>query len=86
MFVPINPYLHCPWFISTEAVKLYRNKLTAYEQSEILDFSEVWFLGLEAKKIEAVQGAAQNSGYDDDNGSYIKVRLVLTLKTTTRGS
>lgn len=41
----------------------------------------MWFLGLEAKKIEAVQGTAQNSGYDDDNGSYIKVRLVLGLET-----
>ena len=40
----------------------------------MLDFSQVWYLGLDAKKIEAAQGAAQNNGYDDESGSYIKVR------------
>ena len=39
----------------------------------MLDFSQVWYLGLDAKKIEAAQGAAQNNGYDDESGSYIKV-------------
>ncbi|XP_069106811.1 uncharacterized protein [Argopecten irradians] len=57
----------------SEALKLYRNKLTAFEQTEILDYPEIWFLGLEAKKIEGVPGGAQNNGYDDENGSYIKV-------------
>ena len=57
----------------TEALKLFRNRLTAFEQSEILDYSEIWFLGLEAKKTEGVQGSSQNSGYDDESGSYIKV-------------
>ena len=52
---------------------MYRTKLTAYEQSEILDYSEVWHLGLEAKKIDAIQGTSQNSGYDDDSGSYVRV-------------
>ena len=33
----------------------------------------MWFLGLEAKKIEAVPGASQNSGFDDENGNYIKM-------------
>ena len=56
-----------------EALKLYRGKLTAFEQTEILDYPEIWFLGLEAKKIEGVPGGAQNNGYDDESGSYIKV-------------
>ncbi|XP_038051740.1 dual specificity tyrosine-phosphorylation-regulated kinase 4-like [Patiria miniata] len=56
-----------------EALKFYRDRLTAYEQSEILDHTDIWFLGAEAKKIEGVQGAAQNNGYDDENGSYTKV-------------
>ncbi len=38
-----------------------------------MEYNEVWFVGLDAKKVEAVPGATQNSGYDDDNGSYIKV-------------
>lgn len=57
-----------------EALKQFRSKLTAFEQTEILDYPEIWFLGLEAKKIEGVPGGAQNNGYDDENGSYIKVR------------
>ena len=48
--------------------------MTTYEQSEILDYPDIWFLGLEGKKIHGVQGAAQNGGYDDENGSYVKVR------------
>ena len=52
---------------------MYRGKLTSFEQTEILDYPEIWFLGLEAKKIEGEPGSAQNNGYDDENGSYIKV-------------
>ena len=58
---------------STEAIQNHSDKLTAFEQSEVLDYTEVWFLGAEAKKIEGVLGAAQNNGYDDENGSYHKV-------------
>ena len=57
----------------TEALKIYRGKLTAFEQTEILDYPEIWFLGLEGKKIEGEPGSAQNNGYDDENGSYVKV-------------
>jgi len=60
-------------FLFPEALKLYRGKLTSFEQTEILDYPEIWFLGLEAKKIEGEPGSAQNNGYDDENGSYIKV-------------
>ena len=47
-----------------------------FEQTEAQDYPEIWYLGLDAKKIEGVQGAAQNNGYDDDNGSYLKVSRV----------
>ena len=36
--------------------------MSTFEQSEILDFPDVWFLGLEAKKIEGAPGAPQNNG------------------------
>ncbi|KAL3891536.1 hypothetical protein ACJMK2_003796 [Sinanodonta woodiana] len=58
---------------AADALKIYRGKLTVFEQTEILDYPEIWFLGLEAKKVEVVPGGAQNNGYDDENGSYIKV-------------
>nr|KAG5698589.1 hypothetical protein BaRGS_027100 [Batillaria attramentaria] len=57
----------------SEALKLYRSKLSVYEQTEILDYPEIYFLGLEAKKVEGVPGGASNNGYDDESGSYIKV-------------
>ena len=41
----------------------------------------MWYLGLDAKKIEAAQGAAQNNGYDDESGSYIKVCSLRDFKT-----
>lgn len=44
------------------SMKLYSKKLTTFEQAEILDFPEVWFLGLNAKKIEGVPGAPMNNG------------------------
>lgn len=47
--------------------------MTGYEKKEILEYPDVWFLGLESKKIEGVPGGSQNCGYDDENGSYIKV-------------
>ncbi|XP_065897838.1 dual specificity tyrosine-phosphorylation-regulated kinase 4-like [Dysidea avara] len=57
----------------SSALKAFKDKLTPYEKDEILEYPEVWFLGLEAKKIEAVPGASQNSGFDDENGNYIKM-------------
>jgi hypothetical protein len=56
-----------------QAVKEYGHKLTAYERKEIMEYPEVWFMGLESKKIEGVPGGMQNCGYDDENGSYVKV-------------
>lgn len=60
-------------FNSLAALKAFKDKLTPYEKEEVLEYPEVWFLGLEAKKIEAVPGASQNSGFDDENGNYIKM-------------
>ena len=56
-----------------QAVKEYGHKMTAYERKEIIEFPEVWYLGLEAKKVEGVPGGQQNCGYDDENGSYVKM-------------
>ncbi|XP_063164461.1 dual specificity tyrosine-phosphorylation-regulated kinase 4 isoform X2 [Candoia aspera] len=58
---------------STEALKHFKNQLTLYEQREIKDYKELWFLGLGAKKIEGYTEAENSSSYDDDHGSYRKV-------------
>ena len=44
------------------ALKEYGHKLTPFEQKEILEYPEIWFLGLESKKTEGIPGAAQNAG------------------------
>ncbi|GAA6233840.1 dual specificity tyrosine-phosphorylation-regulated kinase 4 isoform X4 [Lates japonicus] len=56
-----------------EALKNFQERLTEFEQEEIMDYTEIWFLGLGSQKIEGSQGAPQNSGYDDEHGSYIRV-------------
>lgn len=59
-----------------DALKHYRTKLTEFEQNEILDYPEIWYLGIDSDKIQARVGSAHNSGYDDENGSYLKVRPI----------
>lgn len=56
-----------------EALKNFQERLTEFEQEEIMDYAEIWFLGLGSQKIEGSQSAPQNSGYDDEHGSYIRV-------------
>ena len=68
-------WLNLDFFVETEALKLYGSRLTAYERLEIEHYPEVWYLGLESRKIHGEEGASQNGGYDDENGSYNKVRF-----------
>ncbi len=51
----------------------YRQQLTSLEQQEIHNHPEIYFLGPNAKKRQAVAGGTNNSGYDDDQGGYIHV-------------
>ncbi|XP_075743079.1 dual specificity tyrosine-phosphorylation-regulated kinase 4-like isoform X1 [Rhipicephalus microplus] len=56
-----------------EALLYYGNRLSSYERTEVSQYRDVWYLGLDASKIEYDEGAGQNGGYDDETGSYIKV-------------
>lgn len=60
---------------AAEALKHFQERLTEFEQEEVMDFPEIWFMGLGSQKIEGSQGAPQNSGYDDEHGSYIRVNV-----------
>ena len=53
-----------------QAIKLYGNKLTKFEQTEILGFPNVYYVGENAKKVNAILGNANNNGHDDKNGRY----------------
>ncbi|XP_018614037.1 dual specificity tyrosine-phosphorylation-regulated kinase 3 [Scleropages formosus] len=56
-----------------QALKLHRQHLTTLEQQEIHNYPEIYFVGPNAKKRQAVAGGSNNGGYDDDQGSYIHV-------------
>ncbi|XP_077371665.1 dual specificity tyrosine-phosphorylation-regulated kinase 4-like isoform X4 [Festucalex cinctus] len=57
----------------TESVNNFQDRLTEFEKEEIMDYAEIWFLGLGSQKIEGSQAVPQNCGYDDEHGSYIRV-------------
>lgn len=59
----------------TEALKLYGERLSEWERNEIRKYPEVWFLGLEANKVQARSNLPNNCGFDDENGSYNKVSV-----------
>ncbi|VDP28806.1 unnamed protein product [Schistosoma margrebowiei] len=74
------------------ALNIYGKKLTSYEKEEILNFNKIWYLGLSAQKIDAIQGSPSNHGYDDENGGYLKIThdhiayRFQTLETLGKGS
>lgn len=53
-----------------QALRNFMKQLSDYEKGEILDFRKIWFLGLEAKKINGSPFKQFNYGYDDDKGDY----------------
>ena len=57
-----------------EILKVYGERLSEWERTEVRKYPEVWFLGLEANKVQARSNLPNNCGFDDENGSYNKVR------------
>lgn len=70
--IKLNDKMNIPMTPHT-ALNIYGKKLTSYEKEEILNFNKIWYLGLSAQKIDAIQGSPSNHGYDDENGGYIKI-------------
>ncbi|XP_023148815.2 dual specificity tyrosine-phosphorylation-regulated kinase 2 isoform X1 [Amphiprion ocellaris] len=56
-----------------QAMKQFMSKMSSFEHHEVFSYPEVYFTGPSAKKRSGVMGGANNSGYDDDQGSYIHV-------------
>ena len=44
--------------------------MTDYEKIEIQNYQEVYFLGIDAKKIQATSLLGHNFGFDDERGDY----------------
>ncbi|KAG1491975.1 hypothetical protein G6F47_010853 [Rhizopus delemar] len=56
------------------ALKYYGHHLSAYEQTEVLSYPLVYYLGQHAKKHQATpENSALNFGYDDERGDYKSV-------------
>ncbi len=55
------------------AMKQFMHKLSSFEHHEIFNFPQIYFVGPNAKKRQGVIGGGNNSGYDDEQGSYIHV-------------
>ncbi|CAG9461229.1 unnamed protein product [Pedinophyceae sp. YPF-701] len=54
------------------ALKRCSDHLTDYEQSEVLDFPQIYFTGKGARKIKGTpRNPDLNFGYDDDRGDYL---------------
>nr|XP_020725441.1 dual specificity tyrosine-phosphorylation-regulated kinase 4 isoform X9 [Odocoileus virginianus texanus] len=58
---------------AAEALKFFKKQLSSYEQSEILGYTELWFLGLEAEKLHMAPEKFSKTSFDDEHGSYMKV-------------
>jgi dual specificity tyrosine-phosphorylation-regulated kinase 2/3/4 len=53
-----------------KALKLFSNKLTEYEKSEILEYKHIYFLGMGSEKIDGSPLDDFNYGFDDERGDY----------------
>uniref|UniRef100_A0A182SV20 dual-specificity kinase n=1 Tax=Anopheles maculatus TaxID=74869 RepID=A0A182SV20_9DIPT len=56
-----------------EALDYHGVHLTDFEKQEIEKYKEIYYLGLDARKIHAKAGIGPNSGFDDENGCYQKI-------------
>jgi hypothetical protein len=50
-------------------IKLFGMQLSNYEQSEILSYGEIYYIGIRAKKVKNNLNSV-NFGYDDERGDY----------------
>ncbi|CAF1133289.1 unnamed protein product [Adineta steineri] len=53
----------------SEALLYFSEKLSLFEKNEILNYNEIYYLGLKAEKISSIT----SKDYDDDNGCYVKI-------------
>uniref|UniRef100_G1SGI1 Dual specificity tyrosine-phosphorylation-regulated kinase 4 n=1 Tax=Oryctolagus cuniculus TaxID=9986 RepID=G1SGI1_RABIT len=68
-----SPRKHKVPLTASEALKFFKNQLSLYERSEILGYTELWFLGLEADKLNMASEKLSKTSFDDEHGSYMKV-------------
>lgn len=65
----VSPIVEDPPISPQRAIQLYESVLTKYEQKEILNFPEVYFVGNRSSKIDT-NSAARNHGFDNSEHGY----------------
>lgn len=55
---------------AASVLQLLENCLSKYEQSEILGYHEIYYIGIKAKKPKSKIDSKLNYGFDDDRGDY----------------
>lgn len=69
-----SPPLSVKVYSPEEALRVFHNRFTPYEQTEIRNYSKVYFVGSRARKrIGSSSDASSSSIYDDKCGSYVLV-------------
>lgn len=53
--------------------KVYSDRLTNYEQQELLSYAQIYFVGSATKKSDVAQSGENNDGFDNAQNSYIIV-------------
>ncbi|XP_056131843.1 dual specificity tyrosine-phosphorylation-regulated kinase 4-like [Lampris incognitus] len=56
-----------------EVLEAFGHRLTEFEREEILNYSEIWYLGLHSPKINGSKSSPHNNGYDDPQTYYLQV-------------
>lgn len=55
-------------------LQLFRSQLTDFEQSEILSFPKIYYIGFGIKKLGSEKDSQWNLGFDDERADYILVK------------
>jgi len=66
------------------ALERFSRQMSSYEQREIYNYQNVYFIGLNAVKRPGVAGAPNNDGFDDEHGSYIQVATICILHSVNQ--
>ena len=64
----IRDEVHYP-LTAGQALKRFMTQMTEYEQAEVLEYKQIYFLGLNATKLQPNLALA-NCGFDDDRADY----------------
>ena len=66
----LSPIIRHGPITAEEALDKYSSLLTSYEQKEILDYKEIYYLGVHSKKVRSNKSPVSNYGFDLNTHHY----------------